>query len=69
MLQYIMCTSCHHALKMLCSDMLPLTAAKILGHKNWKRRERGKEGYAYLKINMKKDEDAIESSRSKYKST
>lgn len=50
-----MCSSCHCALKMLCSDMLLLTAAKILGHKNWKRCERGKEGYAYLKINMKKE--------------
>lgn len=63
-----MCGSCSHALKM-CSDMLLLTAAKILGHKNWKKKcERGKEGYAYLKINMIKEEDAVESSGSKYKS-
>lgn len=31
-----MCGSCNCALKM-CSDMLLLTAAKILGHKNWKK--------------------------------
>lgn len=53
----------------MCSDMFLLTAAKILGHKNWKKKcERGKEGYAYLKINMIKEQDAVESSRSKYKS-